>query len=328
MAEYITGNSANEVWEKATELLLKENALVSGRAGNTYEILHTFISITDPKQKWVYNRVPPMSIAFAFAELVWIMSGEDDAKVINFWNPKLEKYAGNHDTYYGAYGKRLRSHFGLDQIEKAYEALQNNPISRQVVMQIFDVKTDFPIDGGNPRNEDIPCNVCSMLKIRNNKLEWTQIMRSNDVLLGLPYNFVQFTGIQEIIAGWLQIETGSYNHFSDSLHLYESEFDRIKIGKKSEMENNDSLALSKEESERIFKEIYRRMKMLSSIKLNEKEIYSFAHLDCGYSSYNNIMLLITAYVARKSKNIDLANELLKGCTNKLYIMMWNNWINK
>ena len=35
-------------------------------------------------------------------------------------------------------------------------------------------------------------------KVRQGKLEWSQIMRSNDVLLGMPYNFIQFTGLQEI----------------------------------------------------------------------------------------------------------------------------------
>lgn len=328
MPELITGDSANEVWEKAAELLLKEKSVVDGRTGGTYELLHTFLSIKDPKQKWVFNRVPPMSIAFALAELVWIMNGKEEAEVINFWNPKLKNYAGNQDIYYGAYGKRIRSHFGFDQIEKAYEALQNNPMSRQVVIQIYDVKTDFPIDEGKPRNADIPCNICSMLKIRNNELEWTQIMRSNDILLGLPYNFIQFMSLQEIVAGWLQIKLGTYNHFSDSLHLYERESNRIKIGSEPKIVNADSLALPKDESERIFQEIYDRMKILSSTKLDEKDIYSIARQDSEYISYNNMMLLITAYVARKKKMSDLTNEIMSLCTNKMYITMWNKWSNK
>lgn len=102
----------------------------------------------------------------------------------------MEKFAGKGENYHGAYGKRIRSHFGFEQIEKTYEALQSIPESRQVVMQIYDARVDFPINNGTPQDEDIPCNICSLLKVRNGKLEWSQIMRSNDVLLGMPYDFV------------------------------------------------------------------------------------------------------------------------------------------
>ena len=61
---------------------------------------------------------------------------------------------------------------------------------------------------GNPSAEDIPCNLSSLLKIRKNQLEWMQINRSNDIYRGLPYNIVQFTTLQELMASWLGIEVG------------------------------------------------------------------------------------------------------------------------
>ena len=57
--------------------------------------------------------------------------------------------------------------------------------------------------------------------IRQGCLEWLQVMRSNDLIWGTPYNFVQFTSIQEIVAGWLGVEVGNYVHVSDSLHVYQ-----------------------------------------------------------------------------------------------------------
>ena len=179
MIQCIEGVAANEVWKKAALLLMEQKNTLAGRNGNVFELLHTFISIENPRQKWVYDRIPPMSIGFALAELVWIMNGEEQSNVINYWNPSLPKFAGEGATYYGAYGKRIRSHFGFDQLEKAYYALQSVPESRQVVIQIYDTKKDFPIDCGQPRKKDIPCNICSMLKVRDGKLEWSQIMRYN-----------------------------------------------------------------------------------------------------------------------------------------------------
>jgi len=65
------------------------------------------------------------------------------------------------------------------------------------------------------------------VKIRHGKLEWSQIMRSKDVLLRIPYNFIQFTGLQEILAGWFELDMEAYNHYSDSLWLCKDETDKI-----------------------------------------------------------------------------------------------------
>lgn len=328
MIKFIEGKTANEVWKNAANMLLTQENTLSGRTGDVFELLHAIISIENPRQKWVYDRIPPISIGFALAELVWIMNGEERSEVINYWNPSLPKFAGDGDVYYGAYGKRIRAHFGFDQLEKAYYALQNMPESRQVIIQIYDVAKDFPIDNGQPRSNDIPCNICSLLKVRNGKLEWTQIMRSNDILLGMPYNFVQFTSLQEILAGWLGLEMGSYIHYSDSLHLYCRDVNKIGIGQEQEVENLDSLSLGRDESERIFKEIYNRMTALTDTSISEKEIFSLAQLKSEYTAYDNIMLIIAAYVAKKLYNNELVNELLQKCCNKAYTAMWNRWVNK
>lgn len=328
MSEYIVGRTANEVWIKAANMLLKQENTIDGRMGEVFEILHAFISIEEPRQKWVFDRIPPISIGYALAELVWIMNGENRSDVINFWNSNLKKFAGNGSYYHGAYGKRIRSHYGFDQLEKAYYALQNVPESRQVVIQIYDTKEDFPIENGQPRDEDIPCNICSMLKVRQGKLEWSQIMRSNDVLFGMPYDFVQFTSIQEILAGWLDLDIGSYSHYSDSLHLYQRDVSRIGIGKGSELVNIDSLSLHRKESEKILKEIYERMKFMATDGDIEKEIYSLSQLKSEFIAYNNIMLIIASYVAQKMHFYDLVKELITECTNNAYVAMWNKWVEK
>ena len=321
MAEFIMGRTANDVWRKATSMLLRQKDTVEGRTGNVFEILHSFITIEEPRQKWIYDRVPPVSIAYALAELVWIMNGEDCSDVINFFNPQLEKFVGRGKFYHGAYGKRIRSHFGFDQLEKAYYALQNVPESRQVVIQIYDTKEDFPIDNGKPRDDDIPCNICSMLKVRQGKLEWSQIMR-----LGMPYNFIQFTGLQEILAGWLELDIGTYNHYSDSLHLYNRDISKVDIAEETPLENKDCLSLCKEETEKLFKEIYERMKCLVSSSIIEKEIYSLAQINSEYVAYNNMMLIIASYAAQKNLFDDLAAELVGKCSNGVYVEMWNRWV--
>ena len=57
MSKYITGKTANEVWKTAMELLLQQETLVEGRSGKVFELLHTFVTIEEPRQRWIYNRI-------------------------------------------------------------------------------------------------------------------------------------------------------------------------------------------------------------------------------------------------------------------------------
>lgn len=327
MTNLFSGRSANDVWCNAfSKLSNNENTnLIGSRSGGTYELLHTVFSISNPRERWVTDRNPPISLAFALAEVIWIMAGSNESDVINFWNPSLKRFAGNGKTYNGAYGYRIRKKFGTDQLNDAYNTLSNNPQSRQAVMLIWNPIDDQPNEIGTPVSPDIPCNICSMLKIRNFKLEWTQILRSNDIYRGVPYNFIQFTMLQEILAGWLKLDLGTYTHFSDSLHLYENDLSKISILQKNSPENQDNLMLDKDTSSKLLNEIYIKMMMISRGDYQEEALNTMAYLKSGYQSYDNIMLVLAAYAARKLGFEDLKNNLIYNCENELYRQMWIDW---
>jgi len=235
---HFEGATADAVWRQAADRLRRDGRLQESRDQPTRELLHTAFTITDPRQRLVFAR--PINPAFALAEVLWIMAGANDAAFLRFWNPRMARFADARDARVlpGAYGFRLGSQpqLGdgvgtqlrheevgapprLDQIRAACEALRHTPHSRQVVLQIWDSRHDLP--NPEPRSRDVPCNVMSHLMIRDGRLEWLQVMRSNDLIWGVPYNFVQFTTMQEIIAGWLGVDVGTYTHVSDSLHVYE-----------------------------------------------------------------------------------------------------------
>lgn len=218
----IEGETADELWLKVSEIFgTNSYELRSSRSGNTVELLHAALCIQSPRQRWIASRQPAINPAFALAEVVWIASGRRDSAFLNYFNRKLPHFAGSGIEYHGAYGFRLRHKLGTDQLRRAYEILNSAPHSRQVVLQIWDANSDLPDSQGVPAAPDIPCNICAMLKVRDGRLDWIQIMRSNDVFRGLPYNIVQFTTLHELMAGWLNLEMGHYHHLSDSLHIYE-----------------------------------------------------------------------------------------------------------
>lgn len=321
-------NTANGLWLKIVIKLESQSGAesVPSRLGRMHELLHVGLTINEPRQRWVSSRIPAMNPAFALAEVVWILNGSNESEIINHWNPALPRFAGHGKKYHGAYGFRLRDHFDFDQIENTYYSLQKNGASRQVVLQIWDSKSDFPDNNGNPVSEDIPCNVSSMLKIRKNRLEWMQLNRSNDIYRGLPYNIIQFTTLQEIIAGWLGIEIGSYNHLSDSLHLYLNDLQELGYKNVAPVyENTDTLNLSYEESQIYFRNIFDRMRYIAKNAISESELYKLCNERLNYDGLDNMFLIIAADSARRKKYFDLSTQLNNDCSNPILRELYTNW---
>lgn len=321
------GQTADEVWRSAVAILQTEDArMQEGRGGTTREVLRACFEIERPQQRWVVSREPALNPAFALAEVIWIVNGQNEAHFLNFWNTQLPKFAGYGKTYHGAYGYRLRRQFGLDQLEKAFRALHNTPESRQVVLQIWDPRNDFPSEDGMPVDPDIPCNIVSLLKVRNNRLEWTQVMRSNDIFLGTPHNFVQFTAVQEIMAGWLGLEMGSYFQLSDSLHVYQertgSDLQYLDIEPEP---NLDSLRLPKTESDIILSNLYSTTAKMTLPNLPREELESLALGFEASAAYKNIIAVMGAESARRRNWPDASETLMAQCTNPAYKQLWQRW---
>lgn len=334
MINTIEGRTANDVWSAALEKFRERSSvrIQPSRAGGTRELLHTIFTIKNPRQRWLTIRNPPINPAFAIAEVIWILNGRNDANFLLYWNRQLSQYAGNSLKYHGAYGYRLRRHLSLDQLERSWEALQKNPNSRQVVLQIWDGNLDLPNADGSPRDADIPCNLLSLLKVRDDKLEWTQILRSNDLFLGVPYNFIQFTTIQEIVAGWLGIEPGHYHHFSDSLHIYERDLEAILLSDFSETfseePNLDSLALPKRESDSVLRELEEAIELLISDNLFPGDLEGLVRKDNLPAAYQNLLLLVASEAARRRGWNDLTEGIMWGCTNPILIQSWLKWFSR
>jgi thymidylate synthase len=324
----IEGKTADEVWLIAAQRIRSRRDTLQqvSRGGDTLELLHSCLVVARAVDRWVLNRRPAMNPAFALAEVVWILSGRDDAGFLNFWNPVLPNFAGRGPLYYGAYGHRLRYRFGIDQIRYAYEALRAQPDSRQVVLQIWDSASDLPIENGQPRSPDIPCNVCSLLKIREGRLEWVQVMRSNDLKLGWPHNVVQFTTLQEMMAGWLKVEVGAYTHFSDSLHVYADQLEELVEPVELTLEQNtDRWTLPYAETMDVIEDLGRRMDSIRGSAGDLATIQRAGVHDYPTMAATNALALIAADAARRVRAPALAEDLANRCTNPILRQLWRRW---
>jgi len=331
MIKQFKGETADEVWRYAAESLVfeDENQLEESRLGSVKEYLHCSLCLRNPRQRWVLSRKPAINPAFAIAELIWILQGRNDAAFLNYWNPVLPRFSGADETYYGAYGRRLRVGLGFDQIDRAYRILTNNPSSRQVVLQIWDGQKDMPNKEGQARAADIPCNVIAMPKVRAGKLEWMQIMRSNDLFLGTPHNFIQFTSLQEIMAGWLGLDVGSFVLITDSLHVYVHDLEKLQITEKAPYApNTDSLALPKDEFDHVLLLMGNAMDELRNDSLSPARFTTLLDETDLPISWRNLLRIVAADVARRRDWADEMKNAADQCTNLALNVAWKAWLER
>jgi len=151
---------------------------------------------------------------FHLMESLWMVAGRDDAAWLARYNARIGQFAEDDGRFHGAYGKRWRSWFGIDQIEIASRMLRDDPVTRRVMLQMWSSLADL---GATKR--DLPCN--SMIHLQRNpadeRLDMTVFCRSNDVLWGC-YGSDSFnlSFVQEYVAARAGIPAGRYWQVSDN----------------------------------------------------------------------------------------------------------------
>lgn len=187
------------------------------RVGDVLEFLEPVtVTYSNPTERVLFNKSRMKNHFFEFMEGLWIISGANDVAFLHQFNKQMAQYSDDGKTFFGAYGFRLRSWFGADQIKTAIEKLRADPTDRRVVLVMWDAIQDLP--GGK---KDHPCNTHIYLKIRDDELHMTICCRSNDALYGQTgTNVVHFSMLQEYLAGRIGVKIGPMHTLSDSLHVY------------------------------------------------------------------------------------------------------------
>lgn len=327
MLTSIHAESADSAYRQAEAMFRQSDQAISqpSRCGATLEIPRVAFSIADSRQRYVHSRLPAINPAFAIAEIIWIMNGRNDSRFLNYFNRSLPDFAGDTDRYHGAYGHRLRTASGIDQLARAADALRSKADSRQVVLQIWDCQSDFPAGDGTPASQDVPCNVTSMLKVRDGRLEWTQILRSNDLYRGVPYNFIQFMTLQEIVAGWIGVEPGSYCHLSDSLHIYEADVAEFHCVDSTLIGPPSRLAMSFTETAGGFTVLANYVDELISEEPTTAEMIRSIKSSKLPARFRDMLCVLFAEVARRRKDSEFVEAFLQECEDPVQIALFQRW---
>lgn len=235
--------SANEAWLRILRAVLERGQRVGSRDGAAIELLNASFTLTSLDRTLVTLPLRGIDPAYAAAETLWYLSGQDRIEMIRAYAPQYERFAENGRAW-GGYGRRLQGSdlfaqqlhvtqrheapWAASQITAVAETLRQKPESRQAIISFWN-------DGDLPHavlgdKKDLPCTVAMQFFIRQARLHLTVTMRSNDIWLGLPYDVFAFTAIQRVVAALVGCRSGTYHHQVGSMHLYERDEAKARAG--------------------------------------------------------------------------------------------------
>lgn len=216
---YISADTLDDLLVKVFRRLLRKSGSVeiNPTKGAATELNGVLLQLRDPRAR--LSRTEQKGTIFScLGELLWYLSGSDKLDFIRYYIARYDKSSDDGSTIFGAYGPRLFTPSGINQVENVIKLLRAHPESRRAVIQLF--RAEDLAEDLRSRREDLPCTCTLQFTVRKHRLHMLAMMRSNDAYMGLPHDIFAFTMLQEIIARSLQVELGWYKHAVGSLHLY------------------------------------------------------------------------------------------------------------
>ena len=110
---------------------------------------------------------------------------------------------------------------GINQIEMLIQKAKDEPISRKLQVTTWEPHKDLLISGA-------PCLQRIWIRIIEEKyLIFETMWRSRDLYKAWPSNVLGFTEFAKWLADRLNLKFVQYVDFSNSLHIYKSDYDQV-----------------------------------------------------------------------------------------------------
>jgi thymidylate synthase len=188
-----------------------------------------------------------VSLRIAFEETMFFLRGETDTqkledKNVNIWKGNttrefLDKvgldYLPEKNMGKG-YSFQMRNFGGMldapnskgiggvDQIKELLDGLKADPNGRRHIVTHW-----------NPQDVSQaalpPCHIMHMYSVADGKLNSSFILRSNDVIFGLPYNIMGYAFLNHAFSKYLGLIPGELVYFGWDAHIYANQEEMIGI---------------------------------------------------------------------------------------------------
>lgn len=211
MSHLVVAKNPSEAYLELRDKLLTEGRCVSPRGQKTLELPAVTTVLTDP------TRPAPVGVGrglvprIGVCEGVHLTGGHSDADQLVNCAKNFEMFVEGPSGHrlMGAYGPRAHG-----QWQRVIQQLADDNDTRQAGLNLWR-KDELAVP-----SKDVPCTLSLYYQIRDNKLEAFTTMRSNDLVWGTPYDWMQFTYAQRALADSLGVGLGPYTHHTYSLHAY------------------------------------------------------------------------------------------------------------
>ena len=339
------GESIPKLYPQILSAILADGKYVKPRGLGSYELSPVLMVSRNPRKRLFGYPIRKDVPIFSYVEGLWMLLGEDEPDRVAHYAKGIREFV-NPETgrLDGAYGPAILTmehvtkpvkgirFFGSNQMDEVYRRLNEDPDSRQAIVVI-----NQPYLHKLP-TKDYPCTLTWQFLVRDGKLNMIVNMRSQDAWWGLIYDSAEFQWFQEIMAGWLGLDVGTYYHFDGSLHLYDKDVDK-ENGVEDFLANAPNWDLySKAEilDARINKidfNFYLSLlaKWETSCRKNDFgddnpdfEEWGSRSLDNDF--YANLMDIILAYNLRLRKEYKAANEIIQHNKSDLGLIYRNRWL--
>ncbi len=174
-------------------------------------------------------------------ELLWFLKGDTNIQYLKENGVKIwDEWAtpdGELGPVYGAQWRRWPDGQGghIDQIANLVEGLKNNPDSRRHLFHGWNV-ADLPDESKTPWENAAagkmalpPCHLLYQFYVADGKLSSLLYIRSNEFVLGHPYNVASLAFLTHMLAQQCGYQPGEIVVAMGDLHLYSNHIDQAQL---------------------------------------------------------------------------------------------------
>ncbi len=199
--------------------------MVESKRGKNYEITQFSATLLNPRARTSMS-LDRKLVKSKFAEFAWYLSKD---KNLDYIKPYISAYnleEQENRKILGAYGPKIFGSSGTSksQYERIIEQISKRNTTKQAYLTISD-KKDYKYR--EDQYSSPPCTIGLHFLVRDNKLNLTTYMRSNDAYYGLPHDLFCFTMLQELVTCRTNLSLGNYTHIATSMHIYEDKLENI-----------------------------------------------------------------------------------------------------
>ena len=184
------------------------------------EVFNVYLNFPDPTCRLILGdfKNSYFNPSYAAARAIFLLTGSNLLSRASFYTKGVSRFTDDNITIPGSsYGYKIFGKFygDINAFEKIARLLEERKNTKRGFLPILLEENFLTL----PTTKDFPCCIGMHFYIRKNKLYTITLMRANDALKLLPYNYFEFSLVGECMASRLGIKYASHYHSSISMHL-------------------------------------------------------------------------------------------------------------